>query len=138
MDSDRSYPVNKTDEQWQAELTPEEYHVLRKAGTERAGTGEYNSTTTEGVYSCRACGHELFRSDTKFDSHCGWPSFWAPSDDGNVELLEDRSMGMRRTEVRCAQCGSHLGHIFDDSPQTPTGNRFCMNSVSLRLEPTKG
>lgn len=137
MDSDRSYPVNKTDEQWQTELTPEEYHVLRKAGTERPGTGEYNETTTEGVYSCRACGQELFRSDTKFDSHCGWPSFWAPSDAGNVELLEDRSMGMRRTEVRCAHCGSHLGHVFDDSPQTPTGERFCMNSVSLRLEPTK-
>jgi len=133
-----NYPVNKTDEQWRSELSREEYAVLRQAGTERPFTGEYNDTRTEGIYSCRACGHELFRSDTKFDSHCGWPSFWAPSDGGNVELLEDVSLGMRRVEVRCANCGSHLGHVFNDSPQTPTGDRFCMNSVSLRLEPAAG
>jgi len=133
-----SYPVTKTDEQWRSELSREEYAVLRQAGTERPFTGEYNDTKTDGVYSCRACGHELFRSDTKFDSHCGWPSFWAPSDGGNVELLEDVSLGMRRVEVRCANCGSHLGHVFDDAPQTPTGDRFCMNSVSLRLEPAAG
>ncbi|MCW2620405.1 MAG: msrB [Frankiales bacterium] len=134
-DTTKRYPVTKTDEQWRQELSAEEYAVLRRAGTERPWTGEYNETRTEGVYSCRACGHELFRSDTKFDSHCGWPSFWAPSDGGNVELIEDRSLGMRRVEVRCATCGSHLGHVFDDAPQTPTGDRFCMNSVSLRLEP---
>ncbi|HEU0100796.1 MAG TPA: peptide-methionine (R)-S-oxide reductase MsrB [Mycobacteriales bacterium] len=135
MDSAREYPVTKTEEQWRAELSAEEYQVLRRAGTEQPFTGEYNDTSTEGVYSCRACGHELFRSDTKFDSRCGWPSFWAPSDGGNVELLEDRSLGMRRVEVRCANCGSHLGHVFEDAPQTPTGDRYCMNSVSLRLEP---
>ena len=132
-----TYPVQKTDEQWRQELSREEYAVLRQAGTERPFTGEYNDTTTEGVYSCRACGHELFRSDTKFDSHCGWPSFYAPSAEDNVELVEDRSMGMRRVEVRCRSCGSHLGHVFDDAPQTPTGDRYCMNSVSLRLEPAQ-
>jgi peptide-methionine (R)-S-oxide reductase len=136
MTDTAKYPVTKTDEQWRAELSAEEYAVLRRAGTERPWTGEYNETKTEGVYSCRACDAELFRSDTKFDSHCGWPSFYAPSDKDAVELIEDRTMGMRRVEVRCASCGSHLGHVFDDAPQTPTGDRFCMNSVSLRLEPT--
>jgi peptide-methionine (R)-S-oxide reductase len=132
-----TYEVNKTDEQWRAELTAEEYAVLRQAGTERPWTGEYNDTKTTGVYSCRACGNELFRSDTKFDSHCGWPSFYAPTSEDAVELREDRSLGMVRTEALCARCGSHLGHLFDDAPQTPTGDRYCMNSVSLRLEPTE-
>ena len=136
-DETRSYPVTRTDEQWRAELSKEEYAVLRKAGTERPGTGEYLHTTTEGVYSCRACGNELFRSDTKFDSHCGWPSFYAPKSGDAVELREDRSLFMSRTEVLCAKCGSHLGHVFEDAPQTPTGDRFCMNSVSLRLEPVQ-
>jgi len=130
-----TYPVQKTDEQWRQELTPEEYAVLRQAGTERPWTGEYNETKTEGVYACRACDAELFRSDTKFDSHCGWPSFYAPSASDNVVLRSDRSLGMERTEVLCATCGSHLGHLFDDAPQTPTGDRYCMNSVSLRLVP---
>ena len=134
--SEKSYPVSKTEQEWKDQLSPAEYQVLREAGTERPGTGEYNDTTTEGVYACRACGVELFRSDTKFDSHCGWPSFYAPSARDNVELLEDVSLGMKRVEVRCASCGSHLGHVFEDAPQTPTGDRYCMNSVSLRLEPT--
>jgi peptide-methionine (R)-S-oxide reductase len=136
--STREYPVTKTDEQWRQELTAEEYQVLRRAGTERPWSGEYNDTRTAGVYSCRACGQDLFRSETKFDSHCGWPSFYAPTSEDAVELIEDRTLGMVRTEVRCANCGSHLGHVFEDAPQTPTGDRFCMNSVSLRLEPLDG
>lgn len=135
MDSTRSYPVQKSDEEWKAELSSEEYAVLRRAGTERPGTGEYNDTKTEGIYSCRACGAELFRSEAKFASHCGWPSFYQPTSEDNVELIEDKTMGMRRVEVRCANCGSHLGHVFDDAPQTPTGDRYCMNSVSLKLAP---
>ena len=135
MESTREYAVNKTDEQWRAELSPSEYQVLRQAGTERPWSGEYNETKTEGVYSCRACDAELFTSDAKFDSHCGWPSFYEPTSKDNVELIEDRTMGMKRVEVRCASCGSHLGHVFEDAPQTPTGDRYCMNSVSLKLNP---
>ncbi|MDP9398359.1 MAG: peptide-methionine (R)-S-oxide reductase MsrB [Actinomycetota bacterium] len=131
-----AYEVQKSDEQWRAELSREEYAVLRQAGTERPWSGEYVDTKAVGVYTCRACGQELFRSDTKFDSHCGWPSFFEPSESEAVELIEDRSHGMARTEVRCRRCGSHLGHVFEDAPQTPTGDRYCINSVSIRLEPT--
>ena len=126
--------VEKSDAEWKAELTPAEYQVLRQAATERPWVGEYVEEKRTGVYRCRACDTELFRSDTKFDSHCGWPSFFSPLAGDRVELITDRTLGMVRTEVRCARCGSHLGHVFDDAPQTPTGDRFCMNSVSLTFE----
>jgi peptide-methionine (R)-S-oxide reductase len=132
-----SYEINKTEDEWHEQLTPAEYRVLREAGTEPAFVGEYTDTTTEGIYSCRACGAELFRRETKFASHCGWPSFFEPSKSEAVELLTDRSFGMVRTEVRCRRCGSHLGHLFDDAPQTPTGDRYCINSISVRLEESK-
>ena len=130
--------VVKSDEQWKAELDPAAYRVLRQSGTERPFTGEYTDTTTTGVYHCRACGAELFRSDAKFASHCGWPSFYAPSDSDNVVLITDRSFGSVRTEVRCGSCDSHLGHVFTgEGYPTPTDERWCINSVSLRLEPTE-
>jgi peptide-methionine (R)-S-oxide reductase len=131
--------VQRTDGEWRQRLNPQEYHVLREAGTEAPFTGEYTDTKTEGVYRCRACGAELFRSDAKFDSHCGWPSFYQPSEGDAVVLLEDRSLGRIRTEVRCANCDSHLGHVFEgEGYETPTDQRWCINSVSLALEPSDG
>jgi peptide-methionine (R)-S-oxide reductase len=130
------YDVQKSDDEWRKELSPDEYRVLRKAGTEAAYKGEYTDTETEGVYRCRACGTELFRSTEKFHSHCGWPSFYDPANSDAVELITDRSHGMVRTEVRCATCGSHLGHVFEgEGYATPTDQRYCINSISLTLEP---
>jgi len=128
--------VIKTDQEWRAVLSPAEFRVLRQAGTEPAWTGEYVSTKTPGVYNCRACGAQLFSSDTKFDSHCGWPSF-DQALPGAVTEIEDRSLGMERTEIRCARCGSHLGHVFRGEGFTPNDTRHCVNSLSIRLEPNK-
>lgn len=135
--TESTYAVSKSEAEWREELSPQEYAVLRQAGTERPFTGEYEDTTTEGVYACRACGAELFTSSEKFASHCGWPSFFDPKDSSAVELISDRSMGMVRTEVRCAGCGSHLGHVFEgEGYPTPTDQRYCINSISLSLRPT--
>ena len=123
----------KTDDDWKRELTPEQYRILRKAGTEPPFSGKLLHNKEAGTYSCAACGNPLFKSETKFDSGCGWPSFYEPLTPDAVDLLVDDSLGMTRTEVRCKSCGSHLGHVFDDGPQ-PTGQRYCMNSVSLGFE----
>jgi peptide-methionine (R)-S-oxide reductase len=132
----KTYPVQLPDNEWRARLSPEEYRVLRQAGTEPPGTSPYEHETTVGVYTCRACGAELFRSETKFDAHCGWPSFYAPLAEDRVEYVEDLSLGMRRVEVRCATCGSHLGHVFEgEGFDVPTDQRYCINGVSIRLQP---
>ncbi|WP_068319216.1 peptide-methionine (R)-S-oxide reductase MsrB [Janibacter anophelis] len=133
----RDYAVNKTDEQWREQLSPDEFSVLRAAGTERPFTGEYTDTTTEGVYACRACGTELFTSQTKFESHCGWPSFYTPLAEDRVEYVQDDSLpGRPRIEVRCANCGSHMGHVFEgEGYDTPTDQRYCINSISMTLRP---
>ena len=129
------YSVKKTDAQWREELGDEQYAVLRKAATERAWTGELLDEKRSGLYTCGACGTELFKSGTKFDSGCGWPSFYESIRPDAVELIEDNTLGMQRTEVRCANCGSHLGHVFPDGFGTPTGDRYCMNSLALNFSP---
>lgn len=130
-----SYPVERSDAEWRELLNDFEYQVLRQAATERPGTGELLHEERAGLYTCRACGNELFQSGTKFDSGCGWPSFYQSIRPEAVELREDRSLGTVRTEVLCANCGSHLGHVFADGYGTPTGDRYCMNSVSLQFTP---
>ena len=132
---DRRFPVEKTDEQWRRELTPEEYRVLREHGTERAFTSPLNTEKRDGMFVCAACGHPLFSSETKYDSGTGWPSFWQPIDAAAVGTTVDKSMFMVRTEVHCANCGGHLGHLFPDGPR-PTGERFCMNGVALKFKPS--
>ncbi len=127
--------IQKTDAEWRQELTPEQYRIMRQKGTEHAFTGQYWNNKHEGVYRCAGCGATLFSSETKFDSGSGWPSFYAPVEQDNVEVEEDQSFGMKRTEVLCSNCEAHLGHIFDDGPRDKTGLRYCINSASLAFDP---
>ncbi|HLK57826.1 MAG TPA: peptide-methionine (R)-S-oxide reductase MsrB [Chthonomonadaceae bacterium] len=125
--------ITKSEQEWRENLTPEQYHILRQKGTERAFTGKYWNLKEDGTYLCAGCGEELFTSETKFDSHCGWPSFWDAADPEKIEYKEDNSHGMHRVEVLCKRCGGHLGHIFNDGP-APTGQRYCINSASLAFQ----
>lgn len=134
MNHDVKPEIEKTEEEWRAELGPERYHILREAGTERPFTGPLLNVDDEGMYTCGACGAPLFASDSKFESHCGWPSFTSPEQQQNVRLLDDDALGMHRVEVRCKRCDSHLGHVFDDGPG-PEGTRYCINSLSLGFKP---
>jgi peptide-methionine (R)-S-oxide reductase len=131
--ADDKFPVQKSDEEWRRELTPEQYRVLREHGTERAGTSPLNNEKRDGLFLCAACGQQLFDSDTKYESGSGWPSFWRPIENA-VDTTSDRSYGMVRTEVHCARCGGHLGHVFEDGP-APTGLRYCMNGAALDFKP---
>ena len=133
MSEDPTTPVEKSDAEWRRELTPQQYRVLREKGTEPPFTGKYWNEHADGVYRCAACGNPLFDASTKFESGSGWPSFYEPIGEERVATEEDRSLFMRRTEVHCARCGGHLGHLFDDGPQ-PTGQRYCINSASLELD----
>jgi methionine-R-sulfoxide reductase len=131
-----SFEINKSEEEWRKILSDEEYYILREKGTERPYTGKLLNNKEEGLYSCAACGNELFNSDSKFDSHCGWPSFNAEKAKGKITYVKDTSHGMIRTEIMCSKCGGHLGHVFDDGPE-PTGLRYCVNSVSIKFTPIK-
>jgi peptide-methionine (R)-S-oxide reductase len=131
------YKINKTDAEWKAQLTDLEYHVLRQKGTERPFVGQYTDTEEEGIYTCAACEFELFAAEHKFHSGCGWPSFWSELKTANIEHKSDTTHGMRRVELLCSNCGSHLGHIFNDGPRDKTGMRYCINSISMHFYPKK-